>query len=202
VSDKNKLFPAIVLGVVLTSLGLLASPSRIASAHSADRDGDVGALLHIDPEDYPVINRPQTLKFLYSDIQNKFKPMNCTCTVTISHNSQEVFRQLVPPRYTKVGIVTYTFSQPDVYQVRLTGVPKEPGQFTPFTLDYSVAVHKFVPGEIQGSSYLPTPTPAKVYTKSLNSFFGVLIGAAFLSLAAAGYLIYNIQKKPKARRKK
>jgi hypothetical protein len=186
---------------VICSVAILVGISApVASAHLVATDGTMGAILHINPEDYPVTNIPQQLVFYYSSLSD-FKPMNCTCTLTISQAGTQISQQVLAPRYTKSALADVTFKYPAVYQIKLSGAPINGATFTPFNLDYSVAVHTSVPGEMAGGPNWNKPVPKKTYESHLMIFTVALLGAAATLIAIASYLIYNIQKKSKGDKK-
>lgn len=118
----------------------------IVSAHVLKSDGNIGAILHIDPDDDPIANQVAYFFFEFKDKQNKFQPADCSCTFSILEGGKEIYAQPLfqnnpSPSLTNSSVI-YTFPQKDVYQVKVEGTPNTPGEFQPFTLIYDVRVDK------------------------------------------------------------
>lgn len=114
------------------------------SAHVLATDQSIGAVMHIDPNDQPVLNQPAYLFFEFKDKTNKFNPANCNCNLAILENGQQIFSQPLyqgnnAPSLTN-ATATYTFSKKDVYQIQVTGTPTVANAFQPFTLTYDIRV--------------------------------------------------------------
>src|SRR5947207_173429 len=67
--------------------------SGSVSAHILQTDKNIGAVLHIDPEDDPIAGEQSGFFFEFKDIQNKFEPKNCTCTISIIRENKEIYSQ-------------------------------------------------------------------------------------------------------------
>src|SRR5437899_1430767 len=65
----------------------------IVEAHVLVYDHDIGAIMHIDPDDAPVAKEQSAFFFEFKDTKNKFDPVNCDCTFTISENGTEIYSQ-------------------------------------------------------------------------------------------------------------
>lgn len=114
---------------------LLAAPQ--SQAHILKTDGTVGATIHISPDDDPVIGEPATFYFDFKDTAQKFTVEDCQCSVTITENGEKIFSQpLTTDR------LTYVFPKRGVYSVMVSGQPKTPNTFVPFTLPYDIRVTK------------------------------------------------------------
>lgn len=112
-------------------------------AHETQTDGPIGAILHVDPDDSPVAREPSTLFFEFTDMEEKLKLDNCKCEIVINRNNEEIFRQKFgAAQGTKgtSGVIELTFPESDIYKVVVTGIPKEPDLFKPFSLKYSLRV--------------------------------------------------------------
>jgi hypothetical protein len=120
------------LFTILTFLFLLFPGT--ASAHVLKTDGNIGAVMHIDPGDAPVANSPATIYFDIKDKTGQFNTTKCGCRVDILEGGKVVNSDSLS------FANTYTFPGKDVYQVELIGTPQKPGDFQPFTLTYDVRV--------------------------------------------------------------
>src|SRR5690242_16418271 len=98
---------------------LVTNPVRVF-AHFLATDGNIGAVLHVDPNDAPVAGSQTSFFFAFKDKQNKLKPTNCECTFEIIENGINVFSQ---PLFTNNNSsltsanVFYTFPKIDVYEI-------------------------------------------------------------------------------------
>lgn len=125
--------------LLLTSIGV-----PLAEAHVLVYDRDIGAVMHIDPDDAPVTKEQSAFFFEFKDTQNKFDPANCDCTFSISESGAEIYAQPLFQNNTKPSLnnasVFYTFPQKDVYEIKIVGKPNTPNGFQSFTLVYNVRV--------------------------------------------------------------
>lgn len=119
---------------------------RPVSAHFLEHDGTIGAVLHIDPDDDPIVQESTNFFFEIKDTTNRFKPRDCDCQVSILEKGKSIFSQALfnnnpNPSLENAGF-NYTFLQKDVYLVQLTGKPYSysANSFQPFTLSWSIRV--------------------------------------------------------------
>jgi len=111
-------------------------------AHVLKTDNTIGAILHIDPEDEPIAGEPSNLFFVLKDKKNHFATKNCECTITIKQNETIIKRQTITadPKNQTTIIFTYTFPKKDIYQVIMSGTPKQRNTFQRFSLTYDIRV--------------------------------------------------------------
>jgi hypothetical protein len=106
-------------------------------AHILQTDGTIGAVLHIDPADDPLVGEPASFFFEFKDRAGKFSVDTCSCVFWVMQNGTTVFSQpLTGPT------VAYTFPKRGAYQVGVTGEPLEAGSFSPFRLAYDLRVSR------------------------------------------------------------
>lgn len=110
---------------------LLFSPPVFA--HVLQSNGAIGAVLHIDPEDDPIVGQQASFFFDFKDKQSKFKPENCECTFSISENGKEIYSQALSN-----SSASYTFTKKGSYKIKISGKPQENADFKPFVLTYDV----------------------------------------------------------------
>ena len=118
---------------------LLAAPGT-ASAHVLKVDGDIGAVLHINPDDNPVTDVPTNYTISFDDDTGRFSLPKCNCSVLIIKNGAAITTKPLAVSSGEVSDDLYMFTTPGVYTMRFTGTPKTPGSFQPFTLNYEVRV--------------------------------------------------------------
>lgn len=125
-----------------TAIALLFTLSipAIASAHVLKVDDDIGAVLHINPDDNPTTGDSTDYILSFDDDTGKFSLPKCNCGVSIIENGKTIATKPLVVSSSQVSENHYTFLKPDVYDIRFTGTPKTPDAFQPFTLDYEVRV--------------------------------------------------------------
>jgi hypothetical protein len=137
---KNKITLIFLLPILL----LLFCIAKPVEAHFLATDKNIGAVLHVDPNDEPIAGSQASFFFEFKDKENKFNPQNCDCTFFISENEKVIFSQALfqnnsSPNLTNASVF-YTFPQIDVYEVKVVGKPLTPNAFQPFTLTWNFRV--------------------------------------------------------------
>lgn len=152
------------------------------SAHILKTDGSLGAVLHVDPQDDPIAGEESTFFFEMKDREGKFTPENCVCTFRVIEGSKEIYSG---EAVAITGGVSYSFvfTRKDIYQVQLTGKPKTPNAFQPFTVTYDIRVERV------SSNLSDDKTSAR---KTWSQPYAIGIIFAFCVLAFA--IIIGIQK--------
>ncbi len=163
---------------------------RLAFAHILVSDKNIGAVLHIDPEDDPIIGQPTNFFFEFKDKEHKFTPANCDCTVFILEAgkiiaTQPLFQNNTSSQLT-TATLTYTFPQKDVYTIRVIGKPAYQNAFQPFTLEYAVRVTR---------ENVSSPVNAK------QDFLSHVIHYAPIEIGAVIILLIVIQTRRKQQQK-
>lgn len=117
--------------------------AQAVSAHILQTDHTIGAVMHIDPEDDPILNEPATFYFDFKDTAGKFTPAHCLCQLDIIQDGQSIqqLSLLTSAGSTSSMSGSYIFSQPAVYTIRIKG-ESENNDFSPFTLDYEIRVSR------------------------------------------------------------
>lgn len=133
----------LALGIILAML--LRAP-HAALAHFPATDGNVTAVLHVEPDDYPAAGQPETIYFIFSDQANHFKLSGCSCSLSISQQGEQLYyAPLTPPPsgppsiYSTAGI-PFSFPNSGSYYIRLVGKPESPGAFHAFNLSWNFRV--------------------------------------------------------------
>ncbi|MGH7203099.1 MAG: hypothetical protein ACREHC_01505 [Candidatus Levyibacteriota bacterium] len=113
-------------------------------AHFLATDKNIGAVLHVDPNDEPIAGSQASFFFEFKDKENKFDPQNCDCTFLIKENDNTIYSQPLFQDNNKPSLnnahVVYTFPQKDVYQVQVVGKPNTLNAFAPFTLSWDFRI--------------------------------------------------------------
>jgi len=112
----------------------------IASAHVLQVDGDMGAVLHINPDDNPTAKVPINFELSFQDGKGIFSLANCACNIAFVQNGSTIASMPLAATGTTFSSDTFTFPKADVYVFHVTGKPKQGTGFKPFALDYTVRV--------------------------------------------------------------
>ena len=115
-------------------------------AHQVQVQEDVGATLHIEPDDIPLAGAPSELWFALTQAGGTVIPLAaCDCALTLYDSSETAIANpsLVPVSaegYDDIPGALVTFPEVGAYELVLTGGPLEGEQFTPFELRFEVTV--------------------------------------------------------------
>jgi hypothetical protein len=138
----------------LVVLALALAPDA-AFAHVLKSDGSIGAVMHVKPDDDPIVGQPAEFYFEFKDKLGKFKPELCDCNFLVLQGGRTVFERKLFQSNTASGLdsalLSYTFPQKGVYHIRVAGQPVRSGSFQPFELEYNLRVSR-VDGGINGGS--------------------------------------------------
>ena len=159
-NSKFRVLKFILLFLILNfSFLILAKP---VSAHILKTDKTVGAVLHIEPEDDPIVGQQSGFFFEFKDTTGKLKLENCDCTFSILENGKQIYSQPLNNN------LFFTFPQKDIYQIRLAGKS--------FSLTYDIRVEREAINKPQTDSILAS--------KHLIHLIGAIIILIFVILAA------------------
>lgn len=125
--------------------GYLILPVNVL-AHVLESSGSVGAVMHVSPDDDPIAGQQSDFYFEFKDKEDKFKPEDCNCIISISDSSgKEISNQ---PLFSGSNDVnsrsasfSFTFPQKDVYEIHISGKSNS-GQFSEFNLEYELRVER------------------------------------------------------------
>lgn len=172
------------IALLIVFCACLVSFKGSAEAHLLATSGDVGAVLHIDPEDNPVAGEPTHFFFSMKDTSSRFSVNGCSCSFVVKANGKELVRDRLGASSVlntqEIG-TSYTFPARNVYQVILEGQPLATDGFQPFTLTFDVRVD-------QG-----TTVGALTTTSSKNPFLVLATVVVVLSYPIA--YAYRVLKK-------
>lgn len=137
------------------------SPAYVL-AHETQSDGEIGAILHIDPNDDPVAGEPATLYFEFTDMREKLNLNSCDCKVVIKKGDSELLNQKfgAADGSSVSAVVNYNFPEAGIYKAEIKGEPKS-GEFQPFELSFSIRVEKSFPKSITEAHEQPGNTWAE-----------------------------------------
>ncbi|WP_027483868.1 hypothetical protein [Deinococcus pimensis] len=114
-----------------------------ALAHELVRDGDVGALLHIEPDDDPAVAKPNPTWFEVNQRGGKaVTTTNCACVLSVYAGSYRAGAKALSTPALKTADrrlgASVTFPKEGAYTLVLTGKAKAGATFRPFTLQFVV----------------------------------------------------------------
>lgn len=136
----------------MPSISPVSMSTRGAIAHQVEIVEDVGATLHIEPNDTPRAGEEALAWFALTRKGGQTIPLSdCDCQLAIYAQAQgqsEGDTASITPSLTPVDAEGYEdipgarFTFPDVgaYTLVISGSPKQPDSFTPFELSFDVTV--------------------------------------------------------------
>jgi len=116
-----------------------------ADAHFILVDDQIGAILHIDPNDSPVANSPSTFNFSFKDPSNRLDLRKCDCTFSIISNGSPIYTAKLsadPNIQFSATEASFQFTLPEtgIYTLIMEGKPMAPVDFQSFKLSYDLRV--------------------------------------------------------------
>jgi hypothetical protein len=134
---------------LLTSCILIAFVDTV-SAHKVKIGTDVGATLHVEPNDNPRAGERAKAWFALTRKGGKVIPLkDCNCQLTVyaePHTKgdpallEPSLKPVVAERYQGTPGTEITFPKPGIYQLQLTGKPQTGANFKPFEFNFEVTV--------------------------------------------------------------
>lgn len=115
-------------------------PVSTASAHVLKTDGDIGAVLHINPDDNPISGQSTDYVLSFRGTNGRFNLSGCRCEVVFSKDGKTTATRPLTMETEQISNDHYTFPAPGVYRMRIVGSPLHTGDFQSFTLDYTIRV--------------------------------------------------------------
>jgi hypothetical protein len=155
--------------ILLAILVIFTTNTLVASAHKVTTAADVGATLHLEPNDNPRAGEATKTWFALTRKGGKAIPLaecNCQLAVFAEPHSPNEPALLEPPlqpvsaeRYQAIPGTEITFPRPGAYELQLSGKPKDGRSFQPFNLKFAVTV---------AAGSVSTEKPANVQTVNQN----------------------------------
>ncbi|HVZ12410.1 MAG TPA: hypothetical protein VG965_05250 [Patescibacteria group bacterium] len=155
------------------SLFITITPQKTL-AHEEAKDGNMTVVLHVEPNDNPIAQKLSNLDFEFADKQEKFKPQDCNCRLTIFLGDNKLLEtnlkktaEIEPSIF---GLTTsYIFPAAGSYQIALSASPNKNNSFKNFDVSWTTQV----------SAQQIKPRTEFSYTKTILTYFAF---AAVLSL--------------------
>ena len=155
-----KNYAALITGILIL---VTALPSL---AHKVEVQEDVGATLHIEPDDIPKAGALTDVWFALTKVGGVVIPLeDCDCTLTVYDASDVAIASpsLSPVSaegYTGIPGTTITFPEVGAYELVLAGAPLNDVQFSDFELRFDVTVAARAAGTESASNTANEATPA------------------------------------------
>jgi len=187
----------ITLGWGLFLCALIATP---VNAHVTERTSNVGATLHIEPDDSPRAGETALTWFALTQRGGKIISLEeCNCQLALyAQPHKEGTAPLQQPQLKAVSVTRYqnipgadiTFPAAGAYELELTGTPKAGANFPPFKLEFEVAV---APGKVANQVPVAATTPVSVSSdrQTTPSWLTPAIAIAVILTPAIAWLVWR-----------
>lgn len=167
---------------------IIAAHCSFVSAHVLQTSGSVNAILHIEPNDDPEINKLSNFFLDFTDAKEKIDLTSCDCDIRITLDDKEVFAKtngdeglVLKPQEINFS---YTFLKTGNYELEVAGNPSKSVSWKPFNLKYTI--------EIEDGTESATTQETMHHSMNLHYIHYGIFGLLFI------WLIYYIQfYKPK-----
>jgi hypothetical protein len=134
---------------------LILIPTAYAHAHVLEFNNGIGAVLHIDPQDDPVAGEQTTFYFEFRDQAGQFRAQDCLCKLVITDSANTpLLDTSMNATADDTASTSFTFASRGVYQLAVSGSPKEQSNFSALKLDYTVRVDKGLDTDSPATDYI------------------------------------------------
>jgi hypothetical protein len=143
---RSFLGSSILLTLIVSSITI----NQSAEAHKVKTTEDVGATIHIEPNDNPRAGEASKVWFALTRKGGKVIPLSeCKCQLAVyaePHAVKEpallepILQPVAVERYKGIPGTEITFPRPGAYQLELRGRPASGESFKPFELKFQVTV--------------------------------------------------------------
>lgn len=166
----KKLFFTIIFG------GLFLGPVPFVRAHVLLTDGPVGVVLHIEPDDDPIVGQRSPIFFEFKDKEGRFSPAQCNCRVRLLRDSKEISNQsLVSAEGSGAEMsAVVVFPERALYQLQISGAPRNTGVFQPFTLIKDVRVDRVPSSQDNATKPSPFENPHTLHAVGIFAVFSIV----------------------------
>lgn len=162
--------------------------SAPAFAHNVKTSGNVAALFHLEPNHNPKAGDPSKIWFALTKQGGEAIALDqCNCKITVYSNQQALFQPPLSPlnaeRYKALPSAVVMFPKAGIYQVEITGTPKQEGAFEGFKFNYDVTVQ---PGNALPSSPSESPISTLLNPDTVIDLPGILVWMPLVSIVFLG----------------
>jgi hypothetical protein len=164
--------------IIIAAYSLISAP--LTSAHTLKSDGSIGAIIHISPEDDPIIGEPAEFFFEIKDKENKFRLENCHCEALILKDEKIIFSTAFMQHTGESNLTNasfkYTFPEKGVYKILLNGMPLQSISFKQFSLTYDIRVTR------EKESTVNNQNPVQAKSQQITTHYIILSAILFIFL--------------------
>lgn len=121
---------------VILALLLVLIPQK-THAHSYIEDSDTAVVLHVSPDDDPIIGEPANLLY---EFRGSFDVIKCVCKIVVSKEEKE-YEVVYSPLSSHLARGEVTFPEKGIYHLTLSGSNESGDQFS---LKYDLRVEREV----------------------------------------------------------
>lgn len=190
----------------ISSFGAVASIAVFISpvaAHKIQTAQDVGATIHVEPNDNPRAGEAALTWFALTRKGGQIIPLaECDCKLAVyseplPKNSQPILepalKAISAERYQDIPASEIVFPQAGIYRLQLSGSPRVAGSFQPFELSYQVNV-------APGVAASPSPAVAQLPSQPQPTENQWLIPAiaSILLIAGLSFAVWRLSAKNSA----
>lgn len=133
-----------LLKYILIIAALYVVSAGFVLAHDQETNDGVSAVLHIDPNDWPIAEEPASFYITFKNIDNDFDLEKCDCVSKIFKDDVEIVHTITESsrgfQFTSKPVLTATLQNSGAYKFEFEGKPKDGANFKPvkFTHDFNV----------------------------------------------------------------
>jgi hypothetical protein len=184
--------------IIPLTLVLTIFSASLVLAHEVETDHNLSALMHIEPNDHPVVGQEAKFFFTFKGDHEKFDQADCSCTFAIFKAGKNVWSGPAYVDHQDQSLLVdgpafrFVFPEAGQYKVDLIGQPKSGANFTSFTLSYEVEVSE----DQKTENHHGDANHKGLWSQ--HGFHIVIFGGVFIFLVI--YLIYDYRKTGKWRK--
>ena len=184
----------IIIGAIVSFIGVPVY------AHELEKGAEIGAVLHINPNDDPRINEEAVFFFEFkSSGKERFEPKDCACQFSLKRDGKAFYDKPLFERSHNAtfenALIFYTFKEQGDYTANIVGTPKDGATFEAFDLDFPVEVGPARQGESKEVNRSSVDVSKPESEQSQPNYFIYAIGGIGLVMLASGAVV--IYKKSK-----
>lgn len=195
------MFSKISLSLMFGAIAL--GNSLPISAHEVEISEEVGATLHIEPNDTPKAGELSQTWFALTREGGEPIPLDkCDCKLSIypePKSSQPILQPILKPisteGYKNIPSAEVTFPKVGIYNLEITGKPIGGEDFKPFKLNFKVTVATSIPQLPTSTSSEPKVAQPDPNQLSENQLVQLVIGLSIASLGSTFLILKGIKKK-------
>ncbi|MBU7583256.1 MAG: hypothetical protein KAF91_10175 [Nostoc sp. TH1S01] len=161
-------------------------------AHKVQVAADVGATLHLEPNDNPRAGEPTQAWFALTRKGGQTIPLaQCNCQLAVyaePHTPSEPallepsLKPVSAERFQGIPGADITFPKPGIYQLQLNGKPAKGSNFKPFTLKFEVTVAAGTQSNTQSIQNVNSDAVAQETTRTLPLWAIAIPGLALIGI--------------------